>query len=252
MYVRLLNAGCVEADGVKVQVQATYPKSELAHGDMTPVTLPNGIFVSDSFWGTDGAWVPGPNPWDNALTFLGPFTWTPDPNLVNASSGQICFRVKINSPDDPIGLEMNVAANNNIAQRCIQTNPGSRWMINNAESNLADVGLKFRCNDFPMYEPGAEFYLLTAFNQNISDAWQQVPGTVLTTDPNTSELRLKLDWCNVDLPAFQMYSGNSINARVETTLPSGQSGEFRSHFFQHNDYGYAQEHVGGATFHMSQ
>ncbi|MCP4549298.1 MAG: M23 family metallopeptidase, partial [bacterium] len=116
---------------------------------------------------------------------LGPFYWTP------SFSGHRCLLAQIDADNDSIGPDPDnpghVKDNNNLAQRNIQVE-GYEFTVFNPELVPADIQIEFDCNEFPIYEPRAIVRLLLQYHPAIENAWANVPGTTLTSLPDTQQL----------------------------------------------------------------
>ncbi|MCP4678917.1 MAG: hypothetical protein GY854_26195, partial [Deltaproteobacteria bacterium] len=92
---------------------------------------------------------------------------------------------------------------------------------------------EFDCNEFPIYEPRAIVRLLLQYHPAIENAWANVPGTTLTSLPDTQQLMLQIEQCKITLPAFTLEGLKQLLATAQLVLPSTVTGTYDVDFSEY-------------------
>lgn len=214
VWVRVKNTGC-----------------ETIHNVRARVAWANPAMIQTEWQEIGSETGPGVSLMLDEATVLGPFDWTP----TAAQVGHRCLLSITRANDDAAtvagfgniadGWGGTVANDNNVGQLNLQVHGTSEFMILNPRTSEADVGLRFDCNELPIYEEGAVAELVADHHPALETAWSRVPRTELRREGG--RLALRFAGCVVELPPARLPGGTVIPASFRLELGTGPDGLYR-------------------------
>ena len=223
VWVRVTNHGCEPITGFSVSLAEANFALIASDWEYVDQIEPQKEFPNTTIDPGEGVvvgfdWIPDV---DGHRCLLAAVTNALDPTSVPLDQDDLIDFGQLDGPDS-----LFTPFDNNLAQRNVKiedTDDMPNAFVNPFDVTVA-LGLEFDCNEFPIFESGAQATLVVEHNSAAAQAWSNAPGTTLVD--TGSVLELSFNTCKVRLPDVVLPPATALGADMDLELPAGTFGTY--------------------------